>query len=340
MCKIIWIIKGSTIIWYIVTRIVVFYQKAYNILRDFKLEMEKREKDMSNILDAIMNIINDGTFRATRSKDTENSVNIVGDSLEEYIKDAFANSFTLEGENRDEAMQQCIIYHGNSSNPPDMITGGDDGIVIEVKKSNSYRSELQLNSSMPHNTFNSQDTRITRECKELLGDKEWDMLYVVGSFVKKTKQIRHLAMVYGSVYCAETSKYERIDYYVRSKVKEIESWLIETVPTARLDTESNELGKLKSIDPKGFCDLRIRGMYTYDSPYVVFNQEFNSSEDIFDLFVVIPDDVFQSFNNKEGFLEFVNENTDISCEQVNYPDPNNIENVISCQKIIYIKKTE
>ena len=285
-----------------------------------------------------MNIINDGTFEARRKKDTENSINRVGDSLEEYIKDAFSNSFKLENEDRDKAMQQCILYHGNSSNPPDIITSGDDGIVIEVKKSDSYRSELQLNSSMTHSTFNSQDTRITKECKEILCDKEWDMLYVVGSFVKKKKQIRHLAMVYGSVYCAETSKYEDIDFYVRSKVREIGSWLIETVPTARLDTESNELGKLKSIDLKGFCDLRIRGMYTYTSPYVVFNQEFNSRKDIFDMFVVIPDDIFQKFGNKEEFLEFVNNNKDISIEAVNYPDPNDNDKVIACQKIIYIKR--
>lgn len=292
---------------------------------------------MSNILDAIMNIINEGTFVANRTKDTENSVNIVGDSLEEYIKDAFANSFDLEGENRDEAMKQCIIYHGNSSNPPDMIIGGKDGVVIEVKKSDSYRSKLQLNSSIPHSKFNSRDTRINRECKEILGEKEWDMLYVVGSF-KNKEQIRHLAMVYGSVYCAEKSKYESIDYIVRSKIKEISDLLIETIPTAVLDTESNELGKLKSIDPKGCCDLRIRGMYTYDSPYVVFNQEFNSRKYIFDMFVVIPDDIFQSFNNKDNFLEFISTNTEITCEKVNYPDPNNTENDIPCQKIIYIKK--
>lgn len=293
---------------------------------------------MSNILDAIMNIINDGTFEARRTKDTENSINRVGDSLEEYIKDAFSNSFKLENEDRDKAMQQSILYHGNSSNPPDIITSGDDGIVIEVKKSDSYRSGLQLNSSMPHSTFNSQDSRITKECKALLGDKEWDMLYVVGSFVKKKKQIRHLAMVYGSVYCAETSKYQHVDLFVRNKVREIESWLIENIPTARFDTESNELGKLKGIDPRGFCDLRIRGMYTYTSPYVVFNQEFSSRKDIFDLFVVIPDDIFQKFKNKEEFLEFVKNNEDISIKEVNYPDPNDNEKVISCQKVIYKKR--
>jgi len=293
---------------------------------------------MSNILDAIMNIITDGTFEARRTKNTENSINRVGDSLEEYIKDAFSNSFKLENEDRDKAMQQCILYHGNSSNPPDIITCGKDGIVIEVKKSDSYRAELQLNSSMPHSRFNSQDSRIKKECKELLNGREMDMLYVVGSFVKQKKKIRHLAMVYGSVYCAEKSEYERIDYIVRSHIKKLTDLLIEAVPTARLDTESNELGKLKSIDIKGFCDLRVRGMYTYASPYVVFNQEFKSKTDLFDMFVVIPDDIFQKFENKENFLEFVKKNEGISVEGVKYPDPNAHNRVIPCQRIIYRKK--
>ena len=290
---------------------------------------------MSNILDAIMNIINDGTFEASRTKSTENSINRVGDSLEEYIKDAFSNSFKLKNKERDEAMQDYILYHGNAKNPPDIITRGDDGIVIEVKKSDYYRAKLHLNSSMPHSTFNSQDLRITKECKKLLGDKEWDMLYVVGAFEKK--KIRHLAMVYGSVYCAETSKYQQVDSFVRGKVGEIKAWLIKNIPTAEFDTESNELGKLKNIDPRGCCDLRIRGMYTYKSPYVIFNQEFNSSEDIFDLFVVIPDDIFQKFKNKEEFLKFVKNNRDISIEKVDYLDPNDNKEVISCQKIIYKK---
>ena len=292
---------------------------------------------MSNILDAIMNIIRDGSFEAKRTKDATNSVNQIGNSLEEYIKDAFSNSFKLECEERNKAMKNCILYHGNSSNPPDIITAGKDSIAIEVKKSDSYRSALQLNSSMPHSKLSSQDTRITKECRDILRDEEIDMLYVIGSFFKNKNQIRHLAMVYGSVYCADTSKYEQIDYIVRNKIKELSDILIETIPTAHLDSKSNELGKLKNIDPKGYCDLRVRGMYTYASPYVVFSEKFNSRKTLFDMFVVIPNDVFQKMENKEAFLEFVKDNNDITIEKKDYPDPNDIDKVITCQKIIYIK---
>lgn len=293
---------------------------------------------MSNILDAIMNIIEDGSFLARRTKDTENSVNQVGDSLEEYIKDAFSNSFNLEGEERSVAMKNSISYHGNSSNPPDIITAGKDKIAIEVKKSDSYRSALQLNSSMPHSKFSPKDTRINGECRKVMGDEELDMLYVVGAFAKKQKKLRHLSMVYGSIYCADTSKYEQIDYIVRSKIQEISDILVETIPTAHMDLESNELGKLKNIDPKGYCDLRVRGMYTYASPYVVFNEEFKSKKVEFDLFVVIPKDIFERMDNKDDFCDFVKSNKNISMEEVNYPDPNNIDKNIKCKKIIYKKE--
>lgn len=63
---------------------------------------------MSNILDAIMNIIEDGTFEAGRSKKTNNTVNQVGSPLEEYVKDAFSNSFHLEVDKRDEAMKKVF----------------------------------------------------------------------------------------------------------------------------------------------------------------------------------------------------------------------------------------
>lgn len=293
---------------------------------------------MSNVLDAIMNIIQEGSFEAKRTKDTENSVNQVGDSLEEYIKDAFSNSFNLEKEERDKAMKRCILYHGNSSNPPDIITAGKDRIAIEVKKSDSYKAALQLNSSMPHSKLSSKDTRIKSDCRKILQNEEIDMLYVVGSFVKNQKKIRHLAMVYGSVYCADTSRYEQIDYLVRSKIKELSDILTKTIPTAHLDIESNELGKLKNIDPKGYCDLRVRGMYTYASPYVVFSEEIKARKTEFDMFVVIPNEIFQNMENKELFLEFANKNEDITIENKDYPDPNNNGNFIACQRIVYEKE--
>lgn len=293
---------------------------------------------MGNLLDAIMNIINDGSFEARRTKDTENSVNQIGDPLEEYIKDAFSNSFNLEGEERKRAMKKCILYHGNSSNPPDIITAGKDKVAIEVKKVDSYRSALQLNSSMPHSKLSPKDTRINNKCRGLMGSKDIDMLYVVGSFNKKQKKLRHLSMVYGAAYCAGTSKYEQIDRIVRSNIKKLSDTLTKIVPTAHMDLESNELGKLKNIDPKGYCDLRIRGMYTYASPYVVFNEEFKSEKIEFDLFVVIPNDIFVNMENKEEFIKFVNDNKNITLEDKDYSDPNDVDKNISCKKIVYKKE--
>lgn len=47
--------------------------------------------------------------------------------------------------------------------------------------------------------------------------------------------------------------------------------------------------------------------------------------------------IFQKMENKEAFLEFVKDNNDITIEKKDYPAPNDIDKVITCQKIIYIK---
>lgn len=292
---------------------------------------------MSNVLDAIMNIIQEGSFEAKRIKNTENSINQVGDSLEEYIKDSFSNSFNLHGKERKKAMDRYILYHGNAKNPPDIITAGEDSIAIEVKKS-KYKAALQFNSSMPHSKLGFNDTRIKKECRKLLNNKEIDMLYVAGTFNKGSKEkIRHLVMTYGSVYCSEKDIYEKIDFIIRNKIKELSGTLIEISPRAYMDLRTNELGKLKKIDPRGYCDLRIRGMYTYESPYIVFNETFDSDEILFDMLVIVPNNTFQQFKNKDVFLEFVRNNKDITMETKNYPDPNNNNKTITCQKIVYIK---
>lgn len=79
-------------------------------------------------------------------------------------------------------------------------------------------------------------------------------------------------------------------------------------------------------------------MYTYESPYIVFNETFDSDEILFDMLVIVPNNTFQQFKNKDVFLEFVRNNKDITMETKNYPDPNNNNNkTITCQKIVYIK---
>lgn len=195
---------------------------------------------------------------------------------------------------------------------------------------------MQLNSSYPHRKFSAQDGRINKTCKEKLGDKEWDMLYVVGSFGKGKKAICHLAMVYGSVYCADEKYYKEVDCAVRKAMKGLEKVLQKKRPNIKRDMTTNELGKFIDIDPRKHCKLRVRGMYTYMSPYVVFDQTFKESENIFDLFVVIPEEKFKKFENRDKFCEFAKKNG-ISVEDKKCQDPNGGADII-CTFIKYEKK--
>ena len=46
---------------------------------------------MANIIDAIINLVTDPQIKLKTFRDSHNRINSVGESLEEYIKDLFAN---------------------------------------------------------------------------------------------------------------------------------------------------------------------------------------------------------------------------------------------------------
>lgn len=291
---------------------------------------------MANILDAIMNILNDGTFMANRNKEnTVNTVNQVGDPLEEFVKDAFAGSFGMEGEEREQSVNEVIIYGGNSSNPPDMIVGGEDSAAIEVKKSDSANSDLQLNSSLPHYRLRCEDSRITEKCKRIMAGEDKDIIYVVGSFKANSKEVKHLAFVYGQTYCAEETVYRRIDEVVRKKLVELTTEIQEIMPTAYKDEDSNELAKLKEIDPLGYCDLRVRGMYTYASPFRVFNEAIPRRGRNRTILAVIPTDIYEHFSNKKEFEDYLEKKEKMSVVDIEIDNPDGSESKISCKKILY-----
>lgn len=88
---------------------------------------------MINILDAIFNIVNYPIFDIKAHYSGRNRANSVGEALETYIKDAFANTFETENEKeRLKQFNEKFSWLGNQNHPPDiMIKSGD---AIEVKK--------------------------------------------------------------------------------------------------------------------------------------------------------------------------------------------------------------
>lgn len=188
---------------------------------------------MSNIIDAIINLVHYKNNTLLQNTAGNNRANNSGDGLEEYVKDLFAGTFDIEGEQRLETISKTFSYLGNNSNPPDaMLRGGD---AIEVKKIERQNSALALNSSYPKNKLYADSSMISQACRK---SEDWnckDMMYIVG-FVQNDK-LKQLSVVYGLDYCADESCYLRIKNTIKESV--------ESIPSIEF-SESRELGHINS----------------------------------------------------------------------------------------------
>ena len=134
---------------------------------------------MTNILEAIINIANNPILEIRNHYTGRNRANNVGEALETFIKDAFANLITeTDEQERMKRYNEVFSWLGNQNHPPDiMIRKGD---AIEVKKTQSANSDLALNSSYPKSNIQSNSTMITQECKNCEEWTEKDLIYCVG----------------------------------------------------------------------------------------------------------------------------------------------------------------
>jgi hypothetical protein len=173
---------------------------------------------MTNILEAIYNIVNHKNFAIREFYSGRNRANSMGEALENYIKDAFADTFDSDDEqSRLQTYNKEFSWLGSQNNPPDiMIKGGD---AIEVKKTQSANSSLALNSSYPKTDLRHTSPMITSECRDC---EEWtvkDLIYCVGH--TSDTNIKSLWMVYGSSYAAKHETYQRIKTTISSGIKTI-----------------------------------------------------------------------------------------------------------------------
>ena len=140
-----------------------------------------------NIIDAIVNLVNNPVTHIVSHYRGRNRVNNAGEALEEYVKDLFANSFSMTEPERLEKINQVFSYLGNNSNPPDaMLKNGD---AIEVKKIESNNSSLALNSSYPKHTVKASSPMISAACKNAEHWTEKDIIYTVG--IVKNQVLKH-----------------------------------------------------------------------------------------------------------------------------------------------------
>ena len=270
---------------------------------------------MSNILKAFIHTINSYQSNVSTMTNGNNRANNMGAGLEEFIKDIFAGTINVTNETtRLVAFSQTYSYSGNKNNPPDLILRNND--AIEIKKLESHNTVIALNSSYPKAKLFSDSSMITTACRNC--EPNWiikDMLYVIGNVPKNTNSLKSLWFVYGDCFCADKEVYERI--------KDTISTGITTIPNVEF-TETNELGKVKKVDPLGITDLRIRGMWHIENPTKIFNYLYIYDETkSFQLICLIKKEKYESMPLADRQIIENLHNPNVSVNDVKIKNPNN-----------------
>ncbi len=267
---------------------------------------------MSNIIDAIIQLVKNPKFELRKYSESHNRANSMGENLEEYIKDIFAGTVNETDENiRNQKLSEVFSYLGNQNNPPDsMLRGGD---AIEVKKIESNDSSLALNSSYPKAKLYADSPMIKQACRTC---EDWtvkDMIYAVG--VVDNNNLKSLALVYGDDYCADKSVYEQIKTVIKTGVESISG-----VEFA----ETKELGRVNRVDPLGITYLRVRGMWGIENPFSVFNYVYQRDYTrSFNFMALINNDKYYSFDNYRDLECLCSTIIELEIKDVKIKNPNN-----------------
>lgn len=150
-----------------------------------------------NIINAIINLINAVSTNIETFTEGNNRANNMGEGLENYVRDLFADSLSEANPNNKRVkLNQAFSYLGSKNFSPDgMLRCGD---AIEIKKIESKTSDIALNSSYPKQKIKKSDPRVATACKNARGDSDWierDIIYAVGYVPNNTRNLKMLGMV-------------------------------------------------------------------------------------------------------------------------------------------------
>jgi hypothetical protein len=269
---------------------------------------------MSNVIKAFLKIVTNYQANIQNVTNGNNRANNMGEGLEHYIKEMFADvSANDSQERRLEIFQETYSYQGNKNNPPDLILKNSD--AIEIKKLESHATAIALNSSYPKAKLYADSTMITSACRTCETWSEKEMLYAIGNVPKDTNQLKSLWLVYGDCFCADKEIYERIKDTISSGIT--------SIPDVEF-TQTNELGKVKKVDPLGVTDLRIRGMWHIDNPSKILNYLYKHDETkAFQMVCLMKKAKYDSLPLKDRqMIENLN-HTNVSMRDVKIKNPNN-----------------
>lgn len=280
---------------------------------------------MNNILTAIQAIVENPSIQVALSskKKSKNRANQMGDAFENYVMNAFANCFGMEKRDEIKVHEKVFSYIGTSRDPIDAILNGGD--AIEIKKITDLDTvQLQLNSSYPKNKLHANNSKLNNDCRTCENWRIKDMIYVVGQV--NGEDLQNIFFVYGDLYCDSREIYENVENSITEGLHEF----------GGLDlSETKELARVNHVDHLKISDLRVRGMWLIESPFVHFDYLTDEITDYtFKLVALIPEDKYLSFENVRDFEEFCSENgVTISDEEIE--DPQNPAQLIDAKLITY-----
>jgi hypothetical protein len=277
---------------------------------------------MSNILKAILNITQNPITNLVDYYQGRNRINNSGKALENYIQDIFAGTINENDENRRlQRLEDIFSYQGNQNNPPDLILRNSD--AIEVKKLQSKNSAIALNSSYPKAKIYASSPMITNACRICEEWEEKDIIYTIG--YTDDNSLKSLWLIYGDCFCADKKIYERIKNTISDGIN--------SIPDVEF-TQTNELGKVKKVDPLGVTDLRIRGMWHVDNPNKIFNYIYEFDEETnFQLICLMKLDKYNSMPKEDrNILEQMD---NINIQNIKIKNPNNPIQLIDAKLLTF-----
>lgn len=227
----------------------------------------------------------------------------------------------LSDSEKDIIYNEVFSWLGNSSNPPDSILRNGDG--IEVKKIQSLDGGIALNSSSPKNKLYVDDTRVAMRAKSAEVWTEKDIVYAIGSV--DNQDLKRLWLIYGDCYAASKEVYDKMANAIAEGVNRI--------PDIEFQI-TNELARVKRVDPLGITALRVRGMWHIDNPSRVYS----------DLVSDIPNRQFYLLMREDKYQSFPQEDR-LALEEISIPgysnqpikirDPDNPADLINARFIKY-----
>jgi len=277
---------------------------------------------MSNILKAFINIVQNPIVDLVDYYQGRNRINNSGKALENYIQDIFAGTLNESDEQkRLKKLEEVFSYQGNQNNPPDLILKNSD--AIEVKKLQSKNSAIALNSSYPKAKLFANSPMITNACRICEDWNEKDIIYTIG--YTDDNSLKSLWLVYGDSFCADKEIYERIKNTISDGIN--------SIPDVEF-TQTNELGKVKKVDPLGITDLRIRGMWHIANPNKTFEYIYEfDDEAIFQVICLMKLNKYNSMPKEDrDSIESLN---DVVTEDVKIKNPNNPVRLLDAKLLVF-----